>query len=143
MRDFHQLSSLIFEVKKSEIYYLKPRPTTSRNGYIFEQSKLSRNIERKPNNNYSCCVKPILTLKHCQMHFLLLSGASRQQKSTRALTRTRKCISIGLWRQLLDLQVSGAKFCFILIIHDPNTNETAIMFVYNLLPSVTVPFDFV
>ena len=60
VRNFHQLSSLtrIFKVKKSEIYYSEPRSTTSKNGHIFGQS---RNGERKPNNNYNCCVKPILT----------------------------------------------------------------------------------
>ena len=72
-----RLLSLIFEVKKSEIYYSEPRSTTSKNGYIFGQSKLSRYGERKPNNNYGCCVKPILTLAHDQTPILLLSGPWR------------------------------------------------------------------
>ena len=38
---------------------------------------MSRNEERKPSNNYSCCIKPILTLEHDQMS---LSGASLLEK---------------------------------------------------------------
>ena len=42
---------------------------------------MSRNEERKPNNNYSCCVKPILTLEHGQMPIFLLSGASLLERN--------------------------------------------------------------
>ena len=41
-----------------------------------DSQNMSRNGERKPNNNYNCCVKPILTPDYSQMTILPLLGAS-------------------------------------------------------------------
>ena len=77
------LSSLIFEVKKSEIYYSESRSTTSEErAYPRIVKIVQRNGERKPNNNYNCCIKPIPTLENCQMPILSLSGASLLEKQS-------------------------------------------------------------
>ena len=49
---------------------------------------MSSNGERKPNNNYNGCVKPIPTLEHGQMPFLSLSSAWLLEKNN--LPRTMK-----------------------------------------------------
>ena len=40
----------------------------------------SRNGERKPNNNYNCCVKPIPAPEHDQLPIWSLSGGSLLEK---------------------------------------------------------------